>query len=151
MTATLAAGAPAAEARNWWLGDLLARANSAEVDPGDLAVTPAQVARVCALVADGTLTATLAKEVFAGVLDSGEDPDAVIAAKGLKQVSDVDALGAAVDEAISAQPDVAAKIRDGKVAAVGALVGAVMKATRGQANAAVVRTLVLERLGVTEG
>ncbi|HVF20023.1 MAG TPA: Asp-tRNA(Asn)/Glu-tRNA(Gln) amidotransferase subunit GatB [Mycobacteriales bacterium] len=151
VLATVEAGAPAADARNWWLGDLLARANAAELDPAELAVTPAQVARICALVADGTLTATLAKEVFAGVLETGGEPDAVIAAKGLRQVSDVDALGAAVDEAIAANPDVAAKIRDGKLTAVGALVGAVMKSTRGQANAAVVRTLVLERLGVNEG
>jgi aspartyl-tRNA(Asn)/glutamyl-tRNA(Gln) amidotransferase subunit B len=64
-------------------------------------------------------------------------------------VSDVDVIGAAVDEAIAAQPDVVAKIRGGKVAAVGALVGAVMKATRGQADATVVRQLILDRLGVT--
>ena len=61
-------------------------------------------------------------------------------------MSDVDALAAAVDEAIAAQPDVAEKIRGGKVAAAGALVGAVMKATRGQADAKVVRELVLARL-----
>jgi len=150
VLATVDAGAPAADARNWWLGDLLARANAADVDPGELGVTPAQVARVCAMVTDGTLTATMAKEVFAGVVETGDDPDAVVAAKGLRQVSDVDALGAAVDEAIAEQPAVAQKVRDGKTAAAGALVGAVMRATRGQANAAVVRTLVLERLGVPE-
>jgi aspartyl-tRNA(Asn)/glutamyl-tRNA(Gln) amidotransferase subunit B len=145
---TVAAGAPAAEARNWWLGDLQARANAASVDAGDLGVTPAHVARVVALVAAGDLSATLAKEVFAGVIETGNDPDAVIAERGLKQVSDEGALGAAVDEAIAANPDIAQKVRDGKVAAAGALVGAVMKAMRGQANAATVNRLVLERLGV---
>jgi aspartyl-tRNA(Asn)/glutamyl-tRNA(Gln) amidotransferase subunit B len=72
--------------------------------------------------------------------------DAVIAERGLKRVSDVDALAAAVDEAIAAQPDVAEKVRGGKVAAAGALVGAVMKATRGQADATLVRELILSRL-----
>ena len=150
VLATVEAGAPASDARNWWLGDLLARANAADADPGDIGVTPAHVARVCALVADGTLSATMAKEVFAGVVKTGQAPDEVIASRGLRQVSDVDALGSAVDAAIAAAPDVAQKIRDGKVAAVGAIVGAVMKATRGQANAAMVRELVLQRLGVPE-
>jgi aspartyl-tRNA(Asn)/glutamyl-tRNA(Gln) amidotransferase subunit B len=145
---TVAAGAAPAEARNWWLGDLQARANAAGVDAGDLGVTPLHVARVCALVAAGDLSATLAKAVFEGVVETGSDPDAVIAARGLKQVSDEGALGTAVDEAIAANPDIAAKVRDGKVAAAGALVGAVMKAMRGQANAATVNRLVLERLGV---
>ncbi len=143
---TVAAGAPAAEARNWWLGDLQARANAAGVEARDLGVTPAHVARVVALVSSGDLSATLAKEVFAGVIETGDGPDAVVAARGLKQVSDEGALGAAVDEAIAAHPDVAQKVRDGKVAAAGALVGAVMKAMRGQANAATVNRLILERL-----
>ena len=148
VLATVEAGAPATEARNWWLGDLLARANAAGVDPAELAVTPGQVARVAQLVADGALSATMAKQVFAGVLETGDDPDAVVAARGLRQVSDAGELGRAVDDAIAAQPDVAEKIRAGKVTAVGALVGAVMKATRGQANAATVNALILERLGV---
>jgi aspartyl-tRNA(Asn)/glutamyl-tRNA(Gln) amidotransferase subunit B len=145
---TAAAGASAAEARNWWLGDLQARANAAGVPAGDLGVTPAHVARVCALVAAGDLSATMAKEVFGGVIETGADPDTVVAERGLKQVSDEGALAAAVDEAIAANADVAQKVRDGKVAAAGALVGAVMKAMRGQANAATVNRLVLERLGV---
>jgi aspartyl-tRNA(Asn)/glutamyl-tRNA(Gln) amidotransferase subunit B len=148
---TVALGASAAEARNWWLGDLQARANAASVDAGDLGVTPAHVARVCALVAAGDLSATMAKAVFDGVISTGSDPDAVIAERGLKQVSEEGALGAAVDDAIAANPDIAAKVRDGKVAAAGALVGAVMKAMRGQANAATVNRLVLERLGVADG
>ena len=148
VVASVEASAPPAEARNWWLGDLLARANAAGVDPADVGVTPVQVARVCALVAEGTLSATMAKKVLAGVAETGTDPDAVIESLGLSRMSDVDALGAAVDEAIAGAPDVAQKIRDGKLQAVGALVGAVMKATRGQADAATVNRLILERLGV---
>jgi aspartyl-tRNA(Asn)/glutamyl-tRNA(Gln) amidotransferase subunit B len=150
VLATVAAGAPAAEARNWWLGQLAQAANTAGVEAADLAITPEDVARVVALVAEGALTATLAKQVVDGVLAGEGSPDEVVAARGLVVVSDESALTAAVDEAIVANPDVAQKVRGGKVAAAGALVGAVMKATRGQADAAAVRRIVLERLGVTE-
>ena len=143
---TAAAGAPAAEARNWWLGYLAQQANAAGVEAAELAIAPAQVARVIALVAAGTLSTGLARQAVDGVLETGTSVDEVVAARGLVRVSDVDALGAAVDEAIAAQPDVADKIRAGKVAAAGALVGAVMKATRGQADAAKVRELILTRL-----
>ncbi len=150
VLATVDAGAPAAEARNWWLGHLAQQANAQSVDPGELAITPAQVARVVALVTEGALTAGLAKQVVDGVLAGEGEPDAVVAARGLAVVSDEGALGAAVDDAIASQPDTAEKVRGGKVAAVGALVGAVMKTTRGQADASVVRRLLLARLGVTE-
>ena len=80
------------------------------------------------------------------VLAGEGDPDEVVEARGLAVVSDDSALTAAVDEAIAANPEVAAKIRDGKIAAAGVLVGAVMKATGGKADAARVRELILERL-----
>jgi len=114
--------------------------------PADLAISPEQVARVVALVGDGTLSVGLARQAVDGVLETGADVDTVVAERGLQRVSDVDALAAAVDEAIAAQPDVAEKIRAGKVAAAGALVGAVMKATRGQADAKTVRELILQKL-----
>jgi aspartyl-tRNA(Asn)/glutamyl-tRNA(Gln) amidotransferase subunit B len=151
VAATAAAGAPAAEARNWWLGYLAQKANEAGVEPAELAITPDQVARVIALVSGGELSTGLARQAVDGVL-AGEaaDVDAVVAVRGLRRVSDVDALGAAVDQAIAAQPEVADKIRAGKLAAAGALVGAVMKATRGQADAKLVRQLILDRLGVAD-
>ena len=144
---TMAAGAPAAEARNWWLGYLSQKANESELEPVAIGISPVQVARVIALVADGTLSTGLARQAVDGVLETGSDVDTVIADRGLVRVSDVDALSAAVDEAIAANPDVAGKIRAGKVAAAGALVGAVMKATRGQADATKVRDLILQKLG----
>jgi len=104
------------------------------------------VARVAALVGSGALNDRLARQVIEGVLAGEGTPDEVIAARGLAVVSDDTALSAAVDEVIAAHPDVAAKIRGGKVAAVDALVGAVMKATRGQADASRVRELILARL-----
>jgi aspartyl-tRNA(Asn)/glutamyl-tRNA(Gln) amidotransferase subunit B len=147
--ATVDAGAPVGEARNWWLGYLAQTANEREIDAADLGISPAQVARVVELVADGSLSSALARQVVDGVLSTDLDVDALIAERGLKVVSDTGALSAAADDAIAANPDVAEKVRGGKVAAVGPLVGAVMKATRGQADAAAVRALLLERLEVS--
>jgi aspartyl-tRNA(Asn)/glutamyl-tRNA(Gln) amidotransferase subunit B len=144
---TMAEGAAPAEASKWWLGELARRANESGVELAALPVTPAQVARVCELVASGALNDRLARLVLDGVLAGEGSPDEIVTARGLAVVSDDAALLGAVDEAIAANPDVAAKIRSGKVAAAGPLVGAVMKATRGQADAARVRELILQRLG----
>jgi aspartyl-tRNA(Asn)/glutamyl-tRNA(Gln) amidotransferase subunit B len=144
---TVAAGASPADARKWWLQELARRANETGTELARLAITPAQVARIADLVATGTLNDRLARDVIDAVLAGEGDPDQVVAARGLGVVSDEGALTVAADEAIAANPDVAAKVRDGKVAAVGPLVGAVMRATRGKADAARVRELILERLG----
>ena len=150
VLATVAAGAAPADARNWWLGHLAQAANSQGLDAADLPITSAQVARVVALVAAGSLTAGLARQVIDAVLAGEGDPDEVVQVRGLAVVSDEGALTTAVEQALAANSGAADKVRAGKIAAVGALVGAVMKATRGQADASVVRRLVLERLGVTE-
>ncbi|MEV6653242.1 Asp-tRNA(Asn)/Glu-tRNA(Gln) amidotransferase subunit GatB [Streptomyces sp. NPDC051219] len=148
ITATIDAGAEAASARKWWMGELARRSNEDGVDLASLPITPEQVARVTALVASGDLNDKLARQVIEGVLAGEGGPDDVVEKRGLKVVSDEGALGTAVDEAIAGNPGIADKIRSGKVAAAGALVGAVMKATRGQADAARVRELILEKLGV---
>ena len=146
MAETVAAGASPADARKWWLGELARRANDAGTELANLAITPAQVARIAELVSAGTLNDRLARAVIDAVLDGEGSPDEVVAARGLAVVSDEGALTKAIDEAIAANPDVVAKIRGGKTPAVGVLVGAVMKATRGQADAARVRELILQRL-----
>jgi aspartyl-tRNA(Asn)/glutamyl-tRNA(Gln) amidotransferase subunit B len=146
---TVAAGAPPDQARNWWLGELSRHANESGTELAALPVTPAQVARVAALVASGALNAKLARQVLDGVLAGEGSPDEIVAARGLAVVSDEGALLTAIDEAIAANPDVAEKIRSGKTAAAGVLVGAVMKATRGQADAARARELILHRLTET--
>ena len=146
IDATVAAGASASSARKWWLGELARRANESGSDLAGLPITPAQVARVQELVEAGTLSDKLARSALEGVLAGEGGPDAVVAARGLAVVSDDAALGQAVDAVIAAQPEVADKIRDGKVQAAGALIGAVMKAMRGQADAAKVRELILARL-----
>ncbi|HEY3530593.1 MAG TPA: Asp-tRNA(Asn)/Glu-tRNA(Gln) amidotransferase subunit GatB [Nocardioides sp.] len=143
---TIAAGTAPQAARKWWLGELARRANESETELAALGVTPADVARVQALVDEGTLNDKLARQVFDGLLAGEGTPDEIVAARGLAIVSDEGALGTAVDHAIAANPDVADKIRDGKVAAAGALIGAVMKEMQGQADANRVRELILERL-----
>ncbi|MEU3918286.1 Asp-tRNA(Asn)/Glu-tRNA(Gln) amidotransferase subunit GatB [Streptomyces sp. NPDC029004] len=148
IVATIDAGADAASARKWWMGELARRSNEDGVELSSLPITPAQVARVAALVASGDLNDKLARQVIEGVLAGEGGPDDVVEKRGLKVVSDEGALGAAVDEAIAGNAAIADKIRGGKVAAVGALVGAVMKTTRGQADAARVKELILEKLGV---
>ncbi|MFB7165553.1 Asp-tRNA(Asn)/Glu-tRNA(Gln) amidotransferase subunit GatB [Streptomyces sp. NPDC001939] len=151
IVATIEAGADSVSARKWWMGELARNANESGTALDELPITPAQVARVAALVSAGDLNDKLARQVIEGVLAGEGDPDTVVEKRGLKVVSDEGALGAAVDEAIAGNAGIADKIRGGKVAAVGALVGAVMKATRGQADAARVKELILEKLGVSDG
>lgn len=147
---TVQAGVSPDAARKWWSGEFTRAANDRGIDPGQLPVTPAAIGRVEELIAAGSLNDQLARQVFEGVLSGEGTVDEVIAARGLAVVSDDGALIAAIDDALAAQPDVADKIRGGKVQAAGAIVGAVMKATRGQADAGKVRALLLERLGVSD-
>ncbi|KRC50857.1 glutamyl-tRNA amidotransferase [Leifsonia sp. Root227] len=144
VEATIAAGATPAAARKWWSGEIARLANAQGVPAGTL-VSPQHVAELAALVDAGTLTDRLARQVLEGVIAGEGGPQQVVDARGLAVVSDDGALIAAIDEALAAQPDVLAKIRDGKVQAAGAVIGAVMKAMKGQADAARVRELVLER------
>lgn len=144
VEATIAAGATPAAARKWWTGEITRLANAQEKDAVDL-VSPENVAALQQLVDAGTLTDKLARQVLEGVIAGEGTPQEVVDARGLAVVSDDGALIAAIDEALAAQPDVMAKIQDGKVQAAGAIIGAVMKAMKGQADAARVRELILER------
>lgn len=147
IEATVVAGADPNAARKWWMGELARYAKDNQLPLEELPVTPAQIAQLQALVDGGRLTDKLARQVLEGVLAGEGDPEQVVAARGLEVVSDEGALTAAVQEALDANPDVVEKIKGGKVQAAGALVGAVMKATRGQADAARVRELIMEMVG----
>ncbi|BCL16115.1 Asp-tRNA(Asn)/Glu-tRNA(Gln) amidotransferase subunit GatB [Micromonospora sagamiensis] len=149
IEATVAAGATPAAARKWWLGELSRRANESGGELADVGVTPTQVAELQGLVDAGKLNDKLARVVLEGVVAGEGTPTEIMTNRNLEVVSDTGALTTAVDEAIAANPDIAEKVRSGKVAAAGALVGAVMKTTRGQADAKTVRELVLARLGVS--
>ncbi|MDU2983403.1 MAG: Asp-tRNA(Asn)/Glu-tRNA(Gln) amidotransferase subunit GatB [Actinomyces sp.] len=150
IESTVVAGASPAAARKWWRGELARTAKQNEVALEDLTVAPEQIAQLQKLVDDGRLTDKLARQVLEGVLAGEGDPEQVVQARGLEVVSDEGALTSAVQEALDANPDVVEKIKGGKVKAAGALVGAVMKATRGQADAARVRELIMEMVGVEE-
>jgi aspartyl-tRNA(Asn)/glutamyl-tRNA(Gln) amidotransferase subunit B len=145
---TVATGASPAAAYKWWLGEIARKANDRGTDLTSISQTipPTYVGRIDKLVSSGKLNDRLARDVIDAVLDGEGDPDQIVEARGLAVVSDEGALKAAVDEAIAANPDVAAKVKAGKVAAAGPLIGAVMKATGNKADAARVRQLILDRL-----
>ncbi|MET8159881.1 Asp-tRNA(Asn)/Glu-tRNA(Gln) amidotransferase subunit GatB [Sphaerisporangium sp. NPDC005289] len=150
VEATVKAGVPAADARKWWMGELARRANESGTPLAELPITPEQIARVVELVASGALNDKLARQVLEGVLAGEGSPDEVVEARGLRIVSDEGELSSIIDQVLSANADAADKVRSGKIAAVGALVGGVMKASRGKADAGRARELILEKLGVSE-
>ena len=143
VAATVGHGVSSESARALWGNFLVQKANEKGVELDALAITPAQVAAVIKLVDDGKLSNKLARQVIEGVLAGEGEPEQVMADRGLAVVRDDSVIKAAIDEALAANPDIAEKIRGGKVQAAGAIVGAVMKATKGQADAALVRELVL--------
>jgi len=147
---TVAAGASASGARKWWSGEIARRANAEGSDvvtyAESLGVGPAHVAELESLVSGGRLNDAMARQVWDGVLAGEGRPAAVADARGLELVQDSGALEAAVDAVIAANPDVAQKVRDGKVQAAGALIGQVMKELKGQGDAAAARALILAKL-----
>jgi aspartyl-tRNA(Asn)/glutamyl-tRNA(Gln) amidotransferase subunit B len=147
-TLTAMPGVGAKPVANWVTGDYLRIRNAAD-EP--IRVDPAALATLVRLVADGTLNRTSARQVLDAHVDSGDDVQAIVARLGLQQISDSDALGAIVDEVLAANPAAVADVRAGKAQAIGFLVGQVMKATRGQANAGVAQAAIRRRLDGGEG
>jgi len=143
---TVLLGADPTKARSWWLGEISRIANDKAVTPTDL-MTVNDVAQIIELISKGELTDKLARQVVEGVIAKEGSPSEVIAKRGLKVVSDDSQLMKAIEEAIAAAPDTAEKVRGGNIPAAGALIGAVMKLTGGQADAAKVRELLLKHLG----
>jgi aspartyl-tRNA(Asn)/glutamyl-tRNA(Gln) amidotransferase subunit B len=143
---TVALGADPTKARSWWLGEISRIANEREVLATDL-ISVTAVAQIINLINQGELTDKLARQVLEGVIAGEGTPADVISKRGLKVVSDDGALMKAIEDAIAAQPETAERIRGGNIPAAGALIGAVMKATGGQADAAKVRELLLKHLG----
>ena len=143
---TVLLGADPTKARSWWLGEISRIANDKSVAPTEL-ITVKDVAQIIELIAKGELTDKLARQVVEGVIAKEGEPIEVIAKRGLKVVSDDSELMKAIEAAIAATPEAAQKVRDGNIPAAGALIGAVMKSTGGQADAARVRELLLKHLG----
>ena len=147
VEATVLLGADPTKARSWWLGEISRIANDKEISVVELAITPSDVAEIVALVNKGELTDKLARQVVEGVIAGEGTPAEVVAKRGIKVVNDDGALMAAIEKVCNEQPDTAQKVRDGHIPAAGALIGAVMKETKGQADAARVRELLLGHLG----
>ncbi|MGP5590840.1 Asp-tRNA(Asn)/Glu-tRNA(Gln) amidotransferase subunit GatB [Corynebacterium variabile] len=147
IIATVEAGAGATESRSWWVAYLAQKANEAGTDLEGLAITPAQVARVIALIGEGKLTNKLARQAVDGVLAGEGDIDEVVAARGLEVVRDDGAIEKAVEDALAANPDIVEKYRAGNKKVTGAIVGLVMKTTRGKADPAQVNKIIAEKLG----
>jgi aspartyl-tRNA(Asn)/glutamyl-tRNA(Gln) amidotransferase subunit B len=147
VAATVELGSDPTRARSWWLGEIARLANEREVTAGELPIKPNDVSEVISLIEAGQLTDKLARQVVEGVINGEGKPSQIIEARGIKVVSDDSALTAAIEKAIAAQPEVAEKVRGGHIPAAGALIGAVMKETKGQADAAKVRELLLKHLG----
>jgi aspartyl-tRNA(Asn)/glutamyl-tRNA(Gln) amidotransferase subunit B len=143
---TVLLGADPTKARSWWLGEISRIANDKAVSPTDL-MTVNDVAQIIELISKGELTDKLARQVVEGVIAKEGSPSEVIAKRGLKVVSDDSQLMKAIEAAITAAPDTSEKVRGGNIPAAGALIGAVMKLTGGQADAAKVRELLLKHLG----
>jgi aspartyl-tRNA(Asn)/glutamyl-tRNA(Gln) amidotransferase subunit B len=144
---TVLLGADPTKARTWWLGEISRIANEKEVALTELTILPKDVAEIVALVAAGELTDKLARQVVEGVIAGEGTPSEVVAKRGIKVVNDDGALMAAIEKVCSEQSETADKVRNGHVPAAGALIGAVMKETKGQADAARVRELLLGHLG----
>ena len=144
IIATVEAGTTPDEARAWWVNYLSAKAREKDLELEALPIEPAQVARVVKLVKEGKLTTKLARQAIDGVLEGEGDVDEVVKARGLEVVRDDGAVEAAVQEALDANPDIVAKYKDGNKKVAGAIVGQVMKATRGKADPAQVNKLIAQ-------
>ncbi|MDK6249578.1 Asp-tRNA(Asn)/Glu-tRNA(Gln) amidotransferase subunit GatB [Alloscardovia omnicolens] len=143
---TVKAGASPAGARKWWMGEISRTANENDTTLEELSITPADVARVEALIAGGKLNDKLAKQTVSGVIAGEGTPDEVVAKHGYEVVQDTGALEAEVDKALAANPDIVEKLKSGNMKPMGAIIGAVMKATRGQADAKTVTGIVMSKI-----
>ena len=144
--ALLEAGAPAVAASNWVTGELFGALNRIGKDISESPVTPGQAAELLALVADGTLSGSLAKQVFEVMLETGDAPGKIVEERGLKQTSDTGAIEAVIAEVLAKNPNQLEQYRGGKEALFGFFVGQTMKAMGGKANPGVVNELLKKAL-----
>jgi len=142
----VAQGRDAKVAANWVVGDLFGAMNRLGVGIGQSPVSASQLGALIDLIADGTISGRLAKDVFAEMVASGADPTAIVEANGLRQVTDSTAIEAAIDTVLAAQADKLAEYRAGRDRLYGFFVGQIMRATQGKANPALVNQLLKKKL-----
>ena len=143
----LVAGAEPKAGANWLISDLFGALNRLGKDIGESPVSPAQAAALLKLVAAGTLSGSLAKQVFEIMLETGDDPAKIVAEKGLEQTSDTGAIDAAIADILEKNADKVDQYKGGKEALFGFFVGQTMKAMAGKANPAMVNDLLRKALG----
>jgi aspartyl-tRNA(Asn)/glutamyl-tRNA(Gln) amidotransferase subunit B len=142
---------PAGQAKlaaNWIMGEVAATLNKEEKDIADSPVQAPALAALIGRIIDGTISNKIAREVFGAMWagENGGQPDAIIEARGLKQISDTGAIGAMIDEVLTANPAIVEEYRAGKQKAFNSLVGQIMKAARGKANPQQVNDLLKQKL-----
>ena len=142
----VADGRDAKAAANWVMGDLFGALNRLGIGIGQSPVSAGQLGALIELIADGTISGRLAKDVFGEMVASGADPAAIVAAKGLRQVTDSAAIETAIDAVLEAQADKVAEYRAGRDKLYGFFVGQIMRATEGKANPALVNQLLKQKL-----
>ncbi|NLS09298.1 Asp-tRNA(Asn)/Glu-tRNA(Gln) amidotransferase subunit GatB [Nesterenkonia sp. MY13] len=145
---TVEQGASPAVARKWWMGEISRLANARDIEPAALGVEPETIVALNVLIDEGKINDKIARQVLEHHLEGEGSPAEIVQARGLEVVSDDGALTAAVEKAMAENPDVVEKVAGGKLKAIGALIGPVMKETRGQADAGKVREIVLAKLGI---
>jgi len=131
---------------NWVMGEMSRRLNAGEVGIENASVSAAQLAAMIGRIADNTISNSAAKQVFDALWTEGGEVDAIIEAKGLKQMNDTGALEAIIDEVLAANPKNVEEFRAGNSKALNGLVGPIMKASKGKANPAQVNELLLKKL-----
>jgi len=144
--ATVALGADAKQVSNWIMGEFLAYLNNNNLEVQDTKLTPAALGQMIQMIADGKISVKIGKDVIREMIATGQSPEQIVEAKGLSQISDEGAIAAIVDDVIANNPKSVEDFKAGKEKAIGALVGQVMKASKGKANPAVVNKLLLDRL-----
>lgn len=144
--ATVKTGADAKTVANWLMGDLIGYLNANEKELGDIQLTPESLGQLIALIEKGTISNSIAKKVFKEMVETGKAPETIVEEKGLVQISDEGALKQMVDEVVANNPQAVEDFKAGKEKAIGALVGQVMKASKGKANPGVVNQLLRDAL-----
>ncbi|MFZ3591162.1 Asp-tRNA(Asn)/Glu-tRNA(Gln) amidotransferase subunit GatB [Bacillus sp. DJP31] len=145
--ATVKHGADAKLASNWLMGEVSAYLNSAGKELSEIALTPESLAKMITLIQDGTLSSKLAKKVFQELVEKGGNPEEIVKASGLVQISDEGTLRKIVTDALDSNPQSIEDFKNGKERAIGFLVGQMMKATKGQANPPLLNKILLEEIG----
>jgi aspartyl-tRNA(Asn)/glutamyl-tRNA(Gln) amidotransferase subunit B len=144
---TVAKGRDGKLAANWIINEFFARLGKAGLAIGDSPVSGAALGRLLDLIGDGTISGRIAKDVFDAMFETGQDPAAIVDAKGLRQITDTGAIEAAIDAAVASNPGQAEQYRKGNAKVAGWFVGQVMKATGGKANPKLVNELLAKKLG----